>query len=494
MKYLAALTALLISLPLQAAERSVFVQLFEWRWEDVALECEQVLGPAGFSAVQVSPPNEHVDHRSPKLYRQYAWWARYQPVTFDLVSRSGDEAAFRDMVQRCDAVGVGIYVDAVLNHMGDQVGVGVAGTPFDIDKREFRDYSDKHFNRKCFIQPEDYQASDDPVLNRQRADRVRRCQLLDLPDLNTGHPHVQDTTVEYLQRLVDMGVAGFRIDAAKHVFPEHIASMLDRVEGEPFVFQEVVDTRGEPIGVFDYIDVANVTEFLYSKRIGEAFAAGRVADLKDLDEPGGLMPGDRAVVFVDNHDNQRGHGMAAQTTHRSGKVYDLANVFMLAWPYGYPKLMSSYEWGGEDDNRGPPHDGDGNTLAVYGRDGASDCGGDNWVCEHRRPAMLAMVDFRNRARAAGATSVAHWWDNDGDQVAFAVGGDGGGVGFVALNSSAGSSLHMMLDTGLAAGEYRNLLDPESTVTVDAQGRASVRLAPLQALAITREHREQAPDQ
>ena len=34
-----------------------FVQLFEWDWNDIAAECENVLGPAGYPAVQVSPPN-----------------------------------------------------------------------------------------------------------------------------------------------------------------------------------------------------------------------------------------------------------------------------------------------------------------------------------------------------------------------------------------------------------------------------------------------------
>src|SRR5262245_33078583 len=39
--------------------RTVMVHLFEWRWPDVAKECEDFLGPRGFAGVQVSPPNEH---------------------------------------------------------------------------------------------------------------------------------------------------------------------------------------------------------------------------------------------------------------------------------------------------------------------------------------------------------------------------------------------------------------------------------------------------
>ena len=43
----------------QETPRTAVVHLFEWRWDDIARECENFLGPKGFAAVQVSPPNEH---------------------------------------------------------------------------------------------------------------------------------------------------------------------------------------------------------------------------------------------------------------------------------------------------------------------------------------------------------------------------------------------------------------------------------------------------
>ncbi len=73
--------------------RTTFVHLFEWSWPDVARECEDFLGPKGFAAVQVSPPQEHIDPPG----NTDAWWTRYQPVSYQLVSRSGSEAEFRDM-------------------------------------------------------------------------------------------------------------------------------------------------------------------------------------------------------------------------------------------------------------------------------------------------------------------------------------------------------------------------------------------------------------
>ena len=101
-----------------AGNPNTFVHLFEWSWDDIAHECEAFLGPKGFDAVQISPPNEHIQGDS--------WWTRYQPVSYDIISRSGDEQAFRRMVKVCQEAGVKVYVDAVINHTADQVpGPGV---------------------------------------------------------------------------------------------------------------------------------------------------------------------------------------------------------------------------------------------------------------------------------------------------------------------------------------------------------------------------------
>lgn len=34
-------------------KRTSIVHLFEWRWQDIALECERYLAPNGFGGVQV---------------------------------------------------------------------------------------------------------------------------------------------------------------------------------------------------------------------------------------------------------------------------------------------------------------------------------------------------------------------------------------------------------------------------------------------------------
>lgn len=57
-----------------------------------------------------------------------------------------------------------------------------------------------------------------------------------------------------------------------------------------------------------------------------------------------------AVVFVDNHDNQRGHGAGGDSilTYKVSKNYKMAVAFMLAHPYGVPRVMSSFAFDDTD--------------------------------------------------------------------------------------------------------------------------------------------------
>lgn len=81
------------------------------------------------------------------------WWEVYQPMSYEIGTRSGTEAEFADMVQRCNAVGIRVIVDVVLNHMtGDwAVAIGVGGTPAVPEERDYPGvpYTVEHFNPFC---------------------------------------------------------------------------------------------------------------------------------------------------------------------------------------------------------------------------------------------------------------------------------------------------------------------------------------------------------
>ena len=135
--------------------------------------------------------------------------------------------------------------------------------------------------------------------------------------------------------------------------------------------------------------------------------------------------------------------------------------------------MSSYEWGGVDDARGPPAE-NGNTLAVFG-DGTSDCGKGRWICEHRHPYVKKMIGFRKRAAERQAQQVSHWWDND-YAVAFSLDSSRGGFGHVAINSSAGP-INVELPTSLKDGAYCDIVSRNCSKYIVKNGRLQITLPP-----------------
>lgn len=445
------------------AAPSTFVHLFEWNWNDVATECETFLSDNGYAAVQVSPPNEHITNGE--------WWARYQPVSYVLQSRGGNRAQFIDMVQRCKAVGVDIYVDAVINHMAAGGGTGTAGSTY--GNKSYPIFSPQDFHTSC------------PIQSYGDRYQVQNCELVGLADLATEQAYVQDTIAGFLSDLTNIGVAGFRLDASKHMPSGDIAAILSKVNGQPLIFQEVIDQGGEAVSASEYFGNGLVTEFKYSVEIGNVFRQGNLAWLETFGEAWGFMPSYLAVVFVDNHDNQRGHGGGGNViTFEDGKLYDLANVFMLAYPYGYPKVMSSYEYNGNTDAGAPG-------VNVH-NNGNLQCFANDWKCEHRWSFIAGATQFRDAT--SGTFEVSDWWDNNANQIAFGR----GDKGFVAINKE-GYNLNASLQTSLSAGTYCNVLKggldeqtglcTDEKITVNGNGSINANVASFDAFAIHHQAKE-----
>src|ERR1700760_3730021 len=93
----------------------VTANLWEWNWPSVAAACTGQLGPAGYGAVQVAPPEESITLPS-SSDGAHPWWEGDQPVSYQSSSRLGTRAQFASMVSACHAAGVRVYADAVINH------------------------------------------------------------------------------------------------------------------------------------------------------------------------------------------------------------------------------------------------------------------------------------------------------------------------------------------------------------------------------------------
>jgi alpha-amylase len=523
----------LVGLLIEASwtQASTFVHLFEWTWEDIALECEDFLGPKGYEAVQISPPNEH------RIILGRPWYERYQPMSYKLTSRSGTRAQFTDMVKRCHQAGVKIYADAVINHMAScrptcdrgqlQFGTeGTAGSRYDPGRYEFADlfdpedqghvagavniYHNVHFHRGC-----------DGVTDWNNPWQVQNCELERLADLTTERDDVRSTIANYLAALFKLGVDGVRIDAAKHMPAADLHTILDkaahaanvRIEntdiGPPgatatrLVFQEII---GSPLDRRAAMANGKITEFNYGPKLLEKVLHNHpqlwhLNGAVPFGEGWDLYPSSIGIAFLDNHDNQRGHGGGGaiiKDARNDLHSYAFANILMLSWPYGYPKVMSSYRFGSgsiwttqtypeqvisrieglnvPEDFQGPPHEQAHKadlSMADYDRTRSwhtrrvwrqaangtwrNTCfdPGSPWMCEHRWVAIAGMVSFR-KAVNANWDRVTNGWSNQGRQMAYGR----GHLGFLVVNGQSGSSPNTLgpesngwFQTGLPLGRY-----------------------------------------
>ncbi|WP_374029094.1 alpha-amylase family protein [Bdellovibrio bacteriovorus] len=421
---------LLLALQSHAAPRTVFVHLFEWPWKDIARECEIYLGPAGFAAVQVSPPHEHI------LWQDNPWWERYQVVSYKIQSRSGNETEFADMVRRCRQAGVDVYVDAVINHAtGIPGGIGYAGTKFShYEYPGLYSYNDFHHCGRN---------GNDNISNFNDRYELQNCELLDLADLATESEYVRTKIADYLNHLLDLGVTGFRIDAAKHIPVQDLAAIKWKLKRSAYIYQEVIyDPRG-PVEYNDYLPVGDVMAYDYPRVLAYGFRDKKTEPLQNIAQ--GFPASIDSIVFVTNHDLER-TGNILSYNGSEQNLYRLAQIFMLAWPFGYPQLYSGYAFNNPE--QGPPLAADYSTLPIL--DAGNQCHAP-WTCEHRLPEVAAMVDFRNQTDKA--FTINNWWSNGRDVLSFSR----GAYGFLALNFS-NKDITQDFSTTLPEGIYCNILD------------------------------------
>ncbi|KAJ8042134.1 Pancreatic alpha-amylase [Holothuria leucospilota] len=435
--------------------RGTIVNLFSWRWTDIAKECERFLGPKGYAGVQISPPNDHSIVRAPDR----PWWERYQVAGYDLVSRSGYDADdFTDMVEKCNDYDVRIYVDAVFNHMAYFGEAAISNTPFSPEDLEYPSvpYTEVDFNSHYAGLCDDPNNDlDDP----SSAQEQRNCNILALKDLALHLPEVRGKVAAYLNKMIDIGVAGFRVDFAEHMWPEDLENIYGQLHDlksdvfgqgvRPFIYQEVRDTGDGPIRATEYTDLGRVTEFNYGPLIANAIRrVTPLANLRDqLGSSSQLLPSDKSLIFIDSHYTQRADEWKDKVlTFDEGRNYRLGTTFMLAWPYSVTRVMSSYRFNDYDD--GPPSNSYGDILSP--QIGSNEMCSGQYVCEHRWRAIKNMVAFQNAVRGE---SITNWWDNGNQQVAFGR----GNKGFVVINNELNQDLTETLQTGLPKAEYCNVI-------------------------------------
>merc|ERR1719422_1310981 len=84
---------------------------------------------------------------------------------------------------------------------------------------------------------------------------------LGLADLCTSCNYVQTRIGQYINYLRDLGIAGFRVDAAKHIDAGELAGIMGKIGGGLYSFLEVIGHSGEAVTPEMYYHLSDITEF-----------------------------------------------------------------------------------------------------------------------------------------------------------------------------------------------------------------------------------------
>ena len=432
----------------------------------------------------------------------------------------GTTPEFQSMVKTAKQYGVRLIGDLVINHRsGTNQGTDTTGATF--AEYEYPDGAGQEDFHQ-FPGPRGIEDYGDRW-------QVQNRELVGLDDLATETPDVRLRIAVGVSLAALEGLDAFRVDAAKHMPEGDLQAIFSLVhdiliavrtgdrtaldalpcakdldaaqrdeiykplaaysktqiekaiggsDGKFWLFQEVIDMGGEAISSSEYLPVGAVIEFKFC-RIGDKLRSGTLDTLKGIggvllddqgqpvttDEWRDLLPSDKAVVVVSNHDNQRGHGGGgAPLTFKEPHLYELAHVFMLGWPYGTPVVMSSYDF--TDADAGRPADRS------------------KWVDEDQWPAIAHMMKFR---RDTDGTPAQNWWSNSYNCIAFSR----GSRGFVAMSTEA-FPVDVRTKTGLPDGEYFNIAgeydDDSPTIRVKG-GIVECTVEPSSAIALSIEARK-----
>lgn len=320
---LALLTALipLASAPQAGPKNDVILHAFDWSYDTVAARAAAI-ATAGYGAVLVTPPV-----KSP-ITAQCRWYQRYQPQDLRVIDNcDGNKESFVAMVEALKATGVLTYADVVVNHMANERN-GTTTFPGPDTLRQYRQDPDYWEQQRLYgnlnqglFSPQDFHPPQciRDYDNHHEVIHGRICGggddpgLPDLKDTSADHPWVLHQRQQYVRSLYDLGVRGFRIDAAKHMPTEAIRSFMpDEVIKNAYVFAEIITSGG--VGTHDYgLFLAPYLQTLPGEfaaydfpllnAIKTAFSPGQpLSAIAHPDQTGNALEPARAVTVVTTHD------------------------------------------------------------------------------------------------------------------------------------------------------------------------------------------------
>ena len=247
----------------------------------------------------------------------------------------GTEEDLKELIQLCHSRNVQLILDLVINHTSSQ-------HPWFIKFREAHvtgNTGDPYYNYYSFAADQSANATFCALPGTREYYEGNFSH--EMPELNFDNPVVREEMVRVAQHYLELGVDGFRFDAAKYIyfgneeknveFWKWYMAQLRAIKPDLYAVAEVWDS--DPI-TYPYFAALNCFNFSMSQASGQIARAARggyVSSYTDyveqyIAEIQGQNPDAMPITFIANHDMDRAAGFLMTAT---GAAKVAANLSLL---------------------------------------------------------------------------------------------------------------------------------------------------------------------
>lgn len=411
-----------------AKKSDVILHAFDWSYRYIAKQAEQI-SRLGYGTILVSPAM-----KSLKRDGGTDWWQRYQPQDYRVIDNQlGNTDDFIAMIQALKAAGVKVYADVVFNHMANESQIREdLQYPSPKDMQDYKDnlsdyqsialygdLSEPLFTEDDFVEAfgiEDWKDKWQVQNGRINCGR----EDPGLPTLRDNE-HVIQQQKNYLMALKEMGVCGFRIDAAKHITLEHLNKVwTDDIMQGVHIFGEIITDGGATKQEYEtflqpYLEETELGAYdfpLFNTVFQALQCSGSMTSLIDPYCFGQALSNERAVTFAITHDIPNNDAFNGLIMGEENEW--LAHAYILGRDGGVPLIYSDLDPSGIIGSNQQPR----------------------WQNMWQDPRMVAMIAFHNQMHGEAM----HRLVGDEDFLVFSR----GDKGIVAMNKST-HPVHISID-------------------------------------------------
>ena len=291
---------------------------------------------------------------------------------YEIDPKFGTMEDLQALIDACHARGVKLILDMVINHTSTQC----SWYKSFVQAHKDQDTESEFYNFYSWSQEDSIPGG--RVFNKIGGTLdYYECNFWDqMPELNFDNPQVRQTVLDVAKFYLDMGIDGFRFDAAKYIYyGEHERSVefwnwymdeLRAYKPDIYTVAEVWDSDG----VTDlYFDALNCFDFTVSQAEGLIAQTANKGDVNSycayvqsyLEAIAGKNPDAMYLPFIANHDTDRAAGYLPDA---SGQMQMAANLYLLG--PGSPFLYYGEELGMRGSRGGANTDSNRRLAMVWG--------------------------------------------------------------------------------------------------------------------------------